>query len=114
VVRGGDKAVADQAAHEVAMPAFRGEIDRRRSTLLPPANLAQIHRLPQPAAGLAKKEDRIALALERSRHGFSEFIEQSDAADPWCRQNGAAVGFLIKRDIPRHDRIVGRAASLAE
>src|SRR5215467_12665021 len=114
VVRGGDKAVADQAAHEVAMPALGGEIHRRRSTLLPPANLAQIHRLPQPAAGLANEEDRIALALERSRHGLGEFIEQSDAADRWCRQNGAAIGFVIERDIPRHDWKVERATGLAD
>src|SRR5262249_41517223 len=67
VVRGGDKAVADQAAHEVAMPALGGEINRRRSTLLPLANLAQINRLPQPAVSLTNEEDRIAFALERSR-----------------------------------------------
>src|ERR1700745_1021681 len=59
-----DQAIADKSPHEVAMLALGGQIDRGRSPLLPSANVAQIDRLPKPAASLANNEDSLAFALE--------------------------------------------------
>ena len=51
----------DQRAHEIAVPALGGKIDRRRRALLALADLAQIERLAEPARGLADQQDRLVL-----------------------------------------------------
>ena len=67
IVRGGRGAVEDQRAHEIAVLALLDQIDRRRSALLAAAELAQIHRLAEPAGGLADQQDRLARAFEGER-----------------------------------------------
>ena len=58
VVCRGNNAVADQRPDEFAVAPLGGEIDRRRRALLPPANIAQINRLAEPA--LVSPTSRIA------------------------------------------------------
>ena len=56
VVRRRRGAVEDQRADEIAVLALLGEIDRRRRALLAAADLAQIHRLAEPARRLADQQ----------------------------------------------------------
>ena len=58
------------------MAAFGGEVDRRRRALFAAANVAQIDRTTEPAAGLADQQDRLAFALEGERHGLGELLEE--------------------------------------
>ena len=51
--------IADERAHEVAMAALGGEIDRRWRALLQPAYVAQIDRLTEPAVRFADQQDRL-------------------------------------------------------
>ena len=68
--------VADQAAHEIAVAAFGGEIDRRRRALLAAADVAQIDAIDRASRRFADQQDRLALALEGERHRFREIVEQ--------------------------------------
>ena len=114
IVDRGDQAVADQLADEIAVAPLGGEIDRRRRALFAAADFAQIKRLAEPAARLADQQDRLALGLERERHRFGEFVEQTDAADGRRRQDRPAVGLVVERDIAGHDREIERAAGFAD
>src|ERR1700722_7892996 len=69
--------LTDQRANEVGVAAFRGQIDRRRRALLPPADLAQIKRLAEPALRRTDEQDRLALSLECKRHGFGEIVQKT-------------------------------------
>ena len=91
--------------------ALRGKIDRRRRALLAAANLAQIERLAEPAVRVADQKDRLALGLERERHRRREIVEQADAADGRRRQDRAAVGLVVERDVAGHDREIERRAA---
>src|SRR5690348_15507025 len=109
-----NQSIPYQATHEVAMAPLSSEIHRRRSALLPAAQVAQIHRSPKPAASLADQKDRLILALEGDRHRFIKLIEQTDAADRRCRQNGAPVGLVVERDIAGDDGEVERTTVVAD
>src|SRR5262249_39404714 len=96
------------------MAPFGGEVHRRRSALLPAVQVAQIQRSPKPAASDAEQKDRLILSLEGDRHRFGKLLEQTDAADRRCRQNGAPVGLVVERDIAGDDGEVERTAGLAD
>src|SRR5690242_16912300 len=95
--RGGAR--RDQPTHEIAMPALGGEIDRRRRALFPPADVAQIKRLAEPARSAAEKQDVLALRLEGERGRLRVIGEEADAADGGGWQNAAALRLVVERDI---------------
>jgi len=103
----------DHAAHDVAIALFGGEIHRRRRPFFAAADVAQIHRLAEPALGIADQQNRLIGGLEGERRGFGEIVEHANAADRWRRQDRPPVGFVVERDIAGHDREVERAAGLA-
>ena len=75
IMHGVDPARLDQAAHEIAMLLFGGQIDRRRGAFFAAFDLAQIDGLAQMALGFADQDDHIALALEGDgRHLGDIFI----------------------------------------
>ena len=57
VVAGGETSGADEASDEIAIASFRGEIDRRRRTVLAAQNLAQIQALAHMGAVAADEHD---------------------------------------------------------
>src|SRR5437867_71001 len=81
--------LADQRADEIAVAPLALQVDRRRRPLLALADLAQIERLSEPAAGLANEQDRLVGGLERNRCRLGEVGEHADAADRRRRQDRA-------------------------
>src|SRR5437588_8201338 len=92
-------ASVDHAAHHVAVALLGGKIDRWRRALFAAADVAQVHRLTEPAMRFADQQDSLALGLERECCGFAEIIEQPDAADRRGREDAAAVSLVVKRDV---------------
>ncbi len=110
---GGDPARGDLGAHEIAVAALGGEIDRRRRPLLAAGELAQVERAAEMALGLADQQDRLAGALEGEAHRAGGVVDQADAADRRRRQDAAAIGLVVERDIAGDDGVVEREAGLA-
>ena len=79
------------------------QVDRRWRALFPAAQLAQIHRLAEPARRFADQQDRLACALEGERGRLGEIVDEPDAADRRRRQNRAAVGLVVERHVAGHD-----------
>ena len=79
IMRGGDAAVLDQLAHEIAIALLGREIDRRRRALFPAADVAQIERLAEPALRIADQQDRFAFALEGK---LADFVKSSSTPTP--------------------------------
>ncbi len=52
--------------------------------------------------------------LEARRWRCRHVVEQADAADGGRRQDAAAVGLVVERDVARHDGEVERPAGLAD
>ena len=51
---------------------------------------------------------------EADAHHLRPVVDQADAADRGRRQDAAAVGLVVERDIARNDREIERAAGLAD
>ena len=114
VVHRRDRAVGNQAAHQIAVLALLDQIDRRRRALFAAADVAQIERLAEPALRLADQQDHLARRLERDRCGFLEIVDHADGSDRRGRQDAAAVGLVVERDVAGHDREVEILAGLAD
>src|SRR3954464_5015173 len=95
----GGNAARNQAANEIAVPTFGRKVDRWRRALLPLADVAQVERLAKPAPGLADQQDFLASGFEGDRRRFGEIIEHADAADGRRRQDRAAIGLVVERDV---------------
>jgi len=90
VVDGSQHTVTDQLAHQIAICGAPSRDRQAAARPLPPANLAQIHRLAKPACRIANKQGWASpAALNAKRHRSGEIVEQADAADRWGRQDRA-------------------------
>ncbi len=82
---GGDPALVDLAAHEVAVAPLDREIDRRRGTFLATAGLPEVERLAEPALGLADQHDAQARLREPRADGLGDVVDHAHRADGRCR-----------------------------
>ncbi len=112
VVNHGQVAALDQAAHEVAGLLFQPQVDGRRGAVLAAQNLAQIDGGAQFAVRLADQDQRIALGHAAEAGDDVVVGQQAHGADGRGRRNGDAVGLVIQRHIPGHDREDQFAAGL--
>jgi hypothetical protein len=73
------------AAHEVAVAALGGEVDRRRRAFLA-RDVAQIERLAEPGR-VSPISTEVALAFKREAVACGAIVDQADAADRGGRQD---------------------------
>ena len=90
------------------------EVDGRRRALLPPADVAQIKALAEPALGGADQQDGIARTGKADARARCHVGDDADAADRRCRKNAASGALVVKRDVARHDREIEYPTGLAD
>ena len=64
--------------------------------------------------GFADYDNSAPFGGEAKPHHGVEVIDKSHRADGRCRQDRLAIGFVVERDIARHDGKIQRAAGLGD
>src|SRR6185312_13774953 len=100
IVDGGGGAAPDQVADKVAVTLFHREIDGRRCAFLAAKDGSEKRGLAKPALGFADQQNFLAFALESKCCRFRKIVEDANSTDRRRRQNAAAVGFVVERDVP--------------
>ncbi len=111
---GGRLAVADDRTDEIAVAAFREEIDFRCRAIAAAEDVAQIDRGAEMAAVGADQDQLIAFGCAADAGHRLPVGQQADAGDRRRRQDRDAVGLVVERDVAGDDREIERAAGLAD
>src|SRR5262249_56011245 len=111
---GGGRGGGEGGGGEVGGARWGREVAGGRRPLFGVADVAQIERLAEPAPRFADQQNVLVRGLEGDARRFGKVVEHADAADRGCRQDRAAVGLVVERDVAGHDRKLERRAGLRD